>query len=964
MSDKNMKKYNIFSSFYHYFPLICILLIVFDLMTTVRFAVLSMEKSARDTISRAESQIRVYVRSVWNLGNAIAAAPATRDASLTLRQRAQALIPYVDAYDLFMLGITDKQGLLGSTLHRKQITSKAMLTREGIGNLSSRPSFQESMATGKSILTDIYLAGADGKTRIYTIWIPYRIDGEIAGVITVSIKFAFISHLIESTSLEDNYYFALLDSKNRISANTNQSLIGKNLEEAYSRSLWASISLEDLGQRLHRKETGSYWGINNNRLEYIVYTPVEGTPWKLIMRTNFFGSFQNAFFSLAIKVLIYITLFLLFSLKRNRDIFARERLYNMMTANINEVLFAYDTDTEKLIYISGNAERMLGLSEEKLMADPKALEAYIGMPSWGRRQARTENMLSWNCEIRDPETGNMRPFLCRMYLVLEGETHWAILVLTDIAEEQQQKKLLENALGAAERANLAKSTFLTNMSHDIRTPMNAIVGMTAIASAHIDDRERVLDCLSKISVANEHLLGLINDVLDMSKIESGKLALNAAPFSIAELCHNLITLIQPQIENKSLELLVDARRIVHEQVVGDTLRLNRIFINLVGNAVKFTAAGGTVRIRISEMESDGSGYGRYRFSFADSGIGISREFFPKLFLPFERAENSTVSKTEGSGLGLAISRQFATLMQGRIDVESTPGKGSCFTVTVLLPLGETDGLDRELPEWTGHRVLLADGDRMSCESIAETLRSLGMEVDWVHTGEEAVSTAAAAQAEGRRYHLLFINWKLPGINGMETARRLREALDSPVPIVMLSAYDWVGIKKEAREVGVTEFMPKPLFLSDIYRVLTKLHAADEEPESPPATWPDFSARRILLVEDNELNMEIALEILSLVGVAVESAWNGREAVEKVAAAPVGYYDMVITDIQMPLMNGYDAAAAIRALEREDAKTVPIIAMTANVFSDDIQRSKEVGMNEHLAKPIDIHKLIEILQRWL
>lgn len=740
-------------NFYRWFPLICIVLIVFDLITTVWYSVLSMEHSAEDTIKRTESQISEYIKSVWNLGNAIAAAPATRDASLSLRQRAQMLIPYADAFDLFMIGITNEKGLLGSTLERSQITSKAMLNDEGVGDLSPRKAFQDAMATGDSILTDTYLAGADGKTWIYTIWIPYDTDGRRAGVVTISIKFAFISDIIQSTSLKDNFYFTLVDSRHKISANADTSLINADLAEAYAKSRWVSIPLAELERNLTAQRAGSYWGINNARLEYVRYMPVQGTSWSLIMRTDFFGSFKNAFGSLAVKLAVYSSLFLLFLLKRNRDVFARDRLFTMMTANIDEVFLAYETDKRKLTYVSGNAERMLGLPADKLMADADILRPYIRELPWDTEHAPAGSDCSWTGEIRNPQTGRDHPFHFRAYRMTEDGKRWAVVVLTDLTEDQKQKKLLEAALAAAEKANTAKSVFLTSMSHDIRTPMNAIVGMTAIASAHIDDRDKVLDCLSKITVANAHLLGLINDVLDMSKIETGKMALGHTPFSLSELCRNMLAMIQPQVESKPLSLFLEAESITHERVMGDPLRLTQAFINIVGNAVKFTAPGGWLRIRIEEAESGRPGYGLYRFSFADNGMGMDQSFLPRLFQPFERAENSTVSKIEGSGLGMAITRQIVQLMQGDIAVESAPGRGSRFIVTLPLQLQEAQaGEARTAPSgWAGRRVLIVDDDEASRAASAGLLRELGLEALDAGSGEEAL-------------HLRGTNARLAGIS--------------------------------------------------------------------------------------------------------------------------------------------------------------------------------------------------------
>lgn len=953
------KRSMVLTLFYRQFPLLCFFLIVFDLTTTIIFSIANMKESSRDMIARTESQISEYIHSVWNLGEAIADAPSTRDDSLSLRQRAQLLVPYAEKYDLFMLGITDAEGFLGSTLQREKITSKAMINEKGIADLSSRPAFQEMMATGKAVLTDTYLAGADAKTRIYTIWIPYYEKDAIAGAITVSIKFSFISNIIESTSLQDNYYFSLLDSRNVISANSQPFLYNKRIEEAYAESLWVSIPVEELKQALNEGKSGSYWGINNNRLEYITYKPVKGTSWKLIMRTDFFGSFRNTFYSLGLKTAVYLSLFFLFLLKRNRDVFARERLYDMMTANVKDIFLVYDLKKPHIEYISGNVERVLGLPIERLMEDAEFLRTHIGdIPNI----AFTEGNCSRNCEIRNFKTGELHSFRLQVYNIFENGKHWVIVVLSDVSEEHKQKRLLENALEMARRADMAKSTFLSNMSHDIRTPMNAIVGMVALAAAHAGDKDRVLGYLSKIMVANNHLLGLINDVLEMSKIESGNLPLKNLPFMLPELCRELLIMVRPLTEKKKIALFISTEGIRHEKVIGDKLRLIRVFINLVGNAVKFTEQGGSLHIRIKELDSMEDGCALYEFSFQDTGSGIAPESLEKIFLPFERLEEDhTTSKSEGSELGLAITQQIVSLMGGEIHVDSVVGKGSCFTVRVLMRTQEEKEEYYIPSQWKGRQVLIVDESAEQCQDTVRMMTMFDIKCKCASSEEAAVREIAAA---GERYQALFLGKKEPGQGSIATIRRLRQLAGGKLPIVIVTAYDWADFEKEAYAEGVTAFVERPLFKSAVARVFEIIQSDDvfHHPEEENDI-PSFGKRRILLVEDNELNMEIAQEFLLMADLMVETAFDGKEAVEKFAASPVGYYDMVLTDVQMPVMNGYEEAAAIRAMLREDAKSIPIVAMTANAFAEDVQRAMESGMNEHIGKPISFDRVMEILRKW-
>ncbi|MCI9023379.1 MAG: response regulator [Dorea sp.] len=528
---------------------------------------------------------------------------------------------------------------------------------------------------------------------------------------------------------------------------------------------------------------------------------------------------------------------------------------------------------------------------------------------------------------------------------------------------QQQLRELEKAEKAATSANKAKSEFLSSMSHDIRTPMNGIVGMTAIAIANVHDMARVQDCLKKISLSSRHLLGLINDVLDMSKIESGKLSLNIDILSLRDVMENIVNIVQPQIKEKRQHFDIFIQDIESEEVCCDGVRLNQILVNLLSNAIKFTPEEGTINVYLFQEESPkGSDYVRCHFRVRDNGIGMSPEFQKKIFETFSR-EDTKVQKIEGTGLGMAITKFIVSMMGGTIEVESEQGKGSEFHVIIDFERATIQEVDMVLPSW---RLLVVDNNEDLCRSATSALKEIGVQAEWVLDGEKALRKIEENHKRNTDYEIVLLDWKMPGMNGLETTRGIRKIVGDGLPILIISAYDWSDIEDEARAAGVQGFISKPLFKSNLYLGLSRyVEGAPDEDEQVNALEEerDFGGLRILLAEDNDLNWEIAEDILTDVGFEVEWAENGKICVEKFEQSAPGYYDAVLMDIRMPVMNGYDAAKAIRALNRADAR-LPIIAMTADAFSEDIQRCLECGMNEHVAKPIDIEKLMKLLKRYL
>ena len=527
------------------------------------------------------------------------------------------------------------------------------------------------------------------------------------------------------------------------------------------------------------------------------------------------------------------------------------------------------------------------------------------------------------------------------------------------AQLEAQRVDLQDALAAAQHANRAKTTFLNNMSHDIRTPMNAIIGFTSLAAAHIDNKEQVKDYLTKIATSSNHLLSLINDVLDMSRIESGKVKIEEKESSLPEILHDLKTIVQADIMSKQLDFYIDTVDVVNEHVLCDKLRLNQILLNLLSNAMKFTKPGGMVSVRILQKRNAPEGYADYEFQVKDTGVGMSPEFLKHVFDPFERERTSTVSGIQGTGLGMAITKNIVDMMGGTVSVDSEVGKGTTFTVSLQFKTCSGSVKQETIPQLRGLRALVADDDFNTCSSVTKMLAAIGMRPDWTTSGKEAVLRVKLAGEQEDKYAVYIIGWLMPDMNGIEVVRRIRALIGEETPIIVLTAYDWSDIEEETRKAGVTAFCSKPIFLSELKEILESPFTVKNKEEALQETF-SFHGKEILLVENNELNQEIAVEILKEVGFDVDVANDGVVAVERMREAKPGRYELILMDIQMPVMDGYEATRQIRALENPDVAGIPIIAMTANAFDEDKKAALEAGMNGHIAKPIDVSKLLELL----
>ena len=656
--------------------------------------------------------------------------------------------------------------------------------------------------------------------------------------------------------------------------------------------------------------------------------------------------------------------------RKNTEILYRDVLFQKLSLNVDDVFLMLDAETSKVDYVSPNIERLLGIPWREVRQDARVLAALHPKDDPDRDKNFLEGLLSgeqreWDTEYEHRETKERRWFHnIVMGSEVEGRAKY-ILVMSDRTADRQVNQALSDAVAAAETANRAKSTFLSNMSHDIRTPMNAIIGFTTLAISNINDTERVKDYLGKTLASSNHLLSLINDVLDMSRIESGKIHLEEVEVNLSDVLHDLKTIVSGQIYAKQLELYMDVMDVTDEDVYCDKTRLNQILLNLLSNAIKFTPAGGTVSMRVRQLAGKVRGCGQYEFRIKDNGIGMSPEFAKKIFEPFERERTSTVSRIQGTGLGMAITKNIVDMMGGTIEVQTAQGKGTEFTVCVPMRAQTEQRPVEKITELEGLKALVVDDDFNTCDSVTKMLVKVGMRAEWTLSGKEAVLRARQSIEMSDAYHAYIIDWRLPDMNGIEVTRQIR-SLHDDTPIIILTAYDWSDIEAEAKAAGVTAFCPKPMFLSDLRDSL--MTAIGQKPEEQQGVLPkeptDFAGKHILLAEDNELNREIAVEILNAYGFEVDTAENGAIAVEKVCTAAPGQYDLVLMDVQMPIMDGYTATRRIRELENPALADIPILAMTANAFDEDRRNALECGMNGFLSKPIVIADLVQEMRKVL
>ena len=736
-------------------------------------------------------------------------------------------------------------------------------------------------------------------------------------------------------------------------------------------------------EELKQGHTGAMLVNLEGRNYYLIYEKVNIQDWALlgIVPADIVNASMNELqfstliiigallFSIAAFIIVIILRKNRLNIKsKNTQILYRDEMFKKLSMNVDDVFLMVDAKTARVDYVSPNVEKLLGITVKQIKENIYVLGKLHPQDTEGQRSKHLKGLLvneqrEWDFEYVHKKTGEQRWFhIIAMGSEIEKKQK-CIIVMSDRTADRKMNQALSDAVSAAETANRAKSTFLSNMSHDIRTPMNAIIGFTTLAVSNIENQEKVRDYLGKILASSNHLLSLINDILDMSRIESGKIHLEETKVNLSDLLHDLKTIISGQIHAKQLELYMDAMDVTDEDIYCDKTRLNQVLLNLLSNAIKFTPAGGTVSVRLRQFPSTQKDCAQYEIRVKDNGIGMSQEFAQKIFDPFERERTSTVSKIQGTGLGMAISKNIVNMMGGTIEIKTQKNKGTEFIIRLMFRIQSEQHRVEKITELEGLKALVVDDDFNTCDSVTKMLVKVGMRSEWTLSGKEAVLRAKQSIELGDAFHAYIIDWRLPDMNGIEVTRQIR-SLGDDTPIIILTAYDWSEIEVEAKAAGVTAFCAKPMFMSDLRETLMTALGQKKEQNNddvlPEADF-NFKNKHILLVEDNELNSEIATEILTEYGFIVDTAENGAEALEKVSTSKPGTYDLVLMDVQMPVMNGYEATKCIRKLKDPALANISILAMTANAFDEDRKKALESGMDGFLSKPIVIEELVQALK---
>ena len=757
----------------------------------------------------------------------------------------------------------------------------------------------------------------------------------------------------------------------QVVGSNNTKLIGKSIEECKKLYIGAFNPNKDGIVRLKSGST-IWYGRRDTAENYMIYM--------------FFPASQ-VFMTRNIVCLVYtlvaIMIFMVQMLGRSRtekDMLLGEQKRLRIIKAIGQIYFSVflvDLRTQKLEVVKSNSDdiyekkvfnklRLTEYAEHSIIQSSRAgyLE-FIDMTTVAARLKEKE-ILSFTSQRTDGSW--MLSLIVPQRYDENGNIDAVLIANRDVTAEKkremEQDEALRNALAAAEHASKAKSTFLSSMSHDIRTPMNAIIGFTALAQTHVNEPAQVQDYLAKISTSSTHLLSLINDILDMSRIESGTVKLEEKTVHIPDILHDLRAMIQGLVNSKNLNLYIDAQDVVNEDVIVDKLRLNQILLNIVSNAIKFTEPGGDIIVRLIEKPCQIKNYTTFELTVKDNGIGMSKNFIEHVFDTFTREQSSTVSGIQGTGLGMAITKNIVEMMGGDIKVESEEGKGTVFTVTLHLRLADEPLQLEPIPALLGARALVVDDDLNTCRSVSKMLRDIKMRPDWTASGKEAIVRAQDAAEMKDEYQVYIIDYLMPDMNGIETVRRIRKVISADVPIIVLTAYDWADFEYEARQAGVTAFVSKPIFMSELRKVLMQPvnseKVTNKAQNDGSKKQYDYSGKRILLVEDNELNREIATAILEETGMIIDCADDGDVAVTTIETAPADKYDLILMDVQMPKMDGYTATREIRTLSDNRKANIPIVAMTANAFEEDKRMAYKAGMNGHIIKPVSIEAIAKVL----
>ena len=872
-------------------------------------------------------------------------------------------------------------------------TSFYFLSQEGVyytpdgktGYLNLGSSLSELMLEGKNIVENVALPGRP-EVMVFAVPCPGgRYRGFSYDAIAISFDNSDLTTVLEISAFGGQSSSYVTTANGRVLIDDSNEMLSEvyNLLGMLENDTETdSATLERVRRDFRQSNSGVVVFPMDGENYYLVYEPVDFKDWMVVgivpagvvnasmnrLQRNTFA--MGVFFVgiIGASVLIYLMYRTRQDLvEKDTEIQYRDELFSILSSNVDDVFLMLEKDAHTVNYISPNIERLVGISAQEARSDIRRVDQL----SSGGDTVRILDCLpgiapgeqgEWDREYVHQKTGEVRWFhvttLCR---TLQNEIKY-IVVLSDRTKEKKVNEALQDAVTAAESASRAKSTFLSSMSHDIRTPMNAIIGFATLAAANLCDTERVRVYISKILASGNHLLSLINDVLDMSRIESGKIYLEETAVNLSDILHDLKTIIGGQMHARDLELYMDIANVTDEDVYCDKTRLNQVLLNLLSNAVKFTPPGGSVSVRVEQLPGAPLGRGLYEIRVKDTGIGMSQEFAARVFQPFERERTSTVSRIQGTGLGMAITKSIVDMMGGTIEVRTGQGEGTEFLIRLSLRLQSGHRSVEKIQELEGLRALVVDDDFNTCDSVTRMLVQVGMVPDWTLSGREAVLRASQAQELGQPFHAYIIDWRLPDMSGVEVVRQLRREVGGEPPIIILTAYDWTDIEQEARQAGVTAFCSKPMFLSDLRESLLGSLGRQADKELPLPSAEDFAGRHVLLAEDNELNREIAEELLGEYGLVVDAVEDGAQALEKIEQSPPGRYDVVLMDIQMPVMDGYEATRRIRALPDPARARVPILAMTANAFDEDRKKARESGMDGFLSKPIDLNEIVRMLRR--
>ena len=843
-------------------------------------------------------------------------------------------------------------------------------------------SLVDLMINGKDIMTDVSMPGSDGLTLYAIKCRKHKYRSFNYEAIAVTFSNDNILDLLSISAFDsksDNY---VINGEGRIIFN------GSSFRNTENRFYNVVNYLEDNSDLTNQKllslekswTEGSMITLST-KIEsvpyYLVSVPLEQSGWILVGMVDAgvvnknINQLQNLTMGLGFSVSALL-LVILFSIvvtsyiktkKRQQDeIMFRDSLFSDLSQNVNDVFVILEEKTDEVVYVTPNIDSVLGVKEEDVKKDIASIDGINGdrLIASNLMELNKKDKISWTQEYLNNDIGETRYLEITAYHTEFGSLKRIVIVISDRSEERKLQNALSSSLEIAKNANAAKSNFLANMSHDIRTPMNAIVGYSTLLIKDADDKNKIIEIGKKITYSSQHLLSLINDVLDMSKIESGRTSLNSDKVDVSEVINNISEIVQVQTKSKKQSFEIKTKGNIPPYIYADKLRLTQILLNLLSNAVKYTEKNGTISLVVEGYGNNGQTC-HLRFIVSDNGQGMSSEFVEKIFEPFSRETNSMTNKIQGTGLGMSITKSIIDLMGGTIDIQSELGKGSVFTVDLIfsVPLDEND--DNFFADHEITRVLVGDDEIDVTENIQSILSDAGLECDAAIGGLESVDKATRAYEDNNSYDVIILDWKMPDMDGVECVRRIRKEIGKDVPIFVLSSYDVSEIEDEAKKAGVDLFLPKPFFLSNFQRVLDTYYQNKANTEEEGNNSDDFSGVKILVAEDNEINAEIITELLDSIGIKCVIAEDGLEALRVFTEESPDEFDMIFMDIQMPIMDGYESARRIRASNNTRAKSIPIIAMTANAFEDDVKASMASGMNAHISKPIDFERLKSIIK---